>query len=256
GLLTKVGIYALLRTFTLLFVGDTDFTHTVLAIVAAASIVVGGFGALVQQDIRRVFAFQIVTTVGYMALGIALGTTIAISAVIFYLVIDIVTKTNLFLVGGVAERLRGSGRLESLGGLWRERPYLSLMLLVSLLTVAGVPPLPGFWPKLALIVTSISVGEGSLVIIIALGGFLSLFAGMRVFSRAIWEPAVEPAPVAADAPRRAEELRWMFVPPAVMTVLLIVFAVTAGSLFDYAEDAAEQILDPENYVRAVLVEGR
>jgi multicomponent Na+:H+ antiporter subunit D len=256
GLLTKVGVYALLRTFTLMFVGDTDFTHTVLAIVACASILVGGLGALVQQDLRRVFSFQIITTGGFMALGIALATPVAIAAVVFYLVVDIATKTNLFLLGGVAERLRGGGRLEQLGGLWRSHPYLSLMLLLSLLTLAGVPPLPGFWPKLGLIQTSIEVGEEFLIAILVAGSFLSLFAVARVFARAVWKDAELPGPEEADAPRRTEEVRWMLLPPTVLTVLIVVFGAAAGPLFDYAQSAAEQVLDPAQYVRAVLGEGR
>lgn len=255
GLLTKVGIYALVRTFTLLFTGDPEFTHTMLAIVACLSIVVGGLGALVQQDVRRVFSFQIITAGGYMALGIAIGTPIAIAAVVFYLVVDVVTKTNLFLLSGVAARLRGGGRLEQLGGLWRDHPYLSLMFLISLLTLAGVPPLPGFWPKLALVVSSVAEGDRFFVAIVLVGSFLSLFASMRVFSRAVWTPRSGTVEPTGDAARRAEDVRWMLLPPTALTVLLAVLALAAGPLFEFASKAADELLDRDQYVRAVLMEG-
>jgi multicomponent Na+:H+ antiporter subunit D len=256
GLLTKVGLYALLRTFTLLFVGDPDFTHTVLASCACASIAVGGAGALVQQDLRRVFSFQIVASSGFVALGIALGSPLAVAAAVFYVALDMLTKTNLFLLGGLAGELRGGGRLEQLGGLWREHPWLSGMFLVSLLTLAGVPPLPGFWPKLALLHVAIDGGRVWLVAVVVIGSFLSLFAAARVFSRAIWREPTTPAPTVVDRPGRAETLRWVFGPAVALTVLILLLGLGAGPLFEHASNIAGELLDPDSYVRAVLGEVR
>lgn len=256
GLLTKVGVYALLRVFTLLFVGDTDFTHTILALCAAASMVFGALAALAQQNIRRVFAFQIISTVGFMVLGIALGTPLAIAAVVFYLAQDVILKCNLFMLGGVADRLRGSGRLEHLGGFWRTRPFFSLLFLVGLLTLAGIPPFAGFWPKLALLRSTVEAGEAFLVGSIVAAAFLTLFSSFRVWSGGIWRDNPEPPQFEPDeAPRREREARWMLVPTTALSAVLVIYALGAGPLFEFAQAAASQLLDSQIYIQAVLGEG-
>ena len=108
GLLTKVGVYALIRMFTLVFTGDIAFTHTILLWVAGLTMLTGVLGAAAQNDIRKILSFHIVSQIGYMILGLALMTPLAIAGAVFYLVHHIVVKANLFLVGGVAERIAGS----------------------------------------------------------------------------------------------------------------------------------------------------
>ena len=255
GLLTKVGVYALLRVFTMLFVGDPEFTHTIIAILAASSMVFGALGALAQKDIRRVFAFQIMSTVGFMVLGIALSTPLAIAAVVFYLAQDVILKCNLFMLGGVADRLRGSGNIERLGGFWKTKPFFAILFLISLLTLAGVPPLPGFWPKLALLRSTIETGEGVLVAAIVLAAFMTLFSAIRVWSGGIWRDAPPPDFEPTEMAEREKDARWMLVPTAALSGMLLAYAVAAGPMFEYAEAAADQLLDPQVYVQAVLGEG-
>lgn len=90
GLLTKVGVYALLRMFTLVFDHDTAFTHTILLWVAGLTMVVGVLGAAAQSDMRKILSFHIVSQIGYMILGLALLTPLAIMGAVFYLVHHIV----------------------------------------------------------------------------------------------------------------------------------------------------------------------
>ena len=96
GLLTKVGVYALLRVFTLIFHGD-DFINTLLIVIAIFTLISGGVGALVQNNIRKIFSYLIICHIGYMIAGLGMFTEIAIAGAIFYLIHDIVVKTNLFM---------------------------------------------------------------------------------------------------------------------------------------------------------------
>ena len=125
GLLTKVGVYALVRAFTLVFTGDTALTHGLILAVAVLTMVTGVLGAAAQFEFRRVLSFHIVSQIGYMVLGLGLFTPLALAGTVFYLMHHIVVKTNLFLVGGIVKRLGGTLELGSLGGLYRSRPGLA-----------------------------------------------------------------------------------------------------------------------------------
>ena len=108
GLLTKVGVYALVRAFTLVFTGDTALTHGLILAVAVLTMVTGVLGAAAQFEFRRVLSFHIVSQIGYMVLGLGLFTPLALAGTVFYLIHHIVVKTNLFLVGGIVKRLGGT----------------------------------------------------------------------------------------------------------------------------------------------------
>mgnify|MGYP001321775949 CR=1 FL=1 len=116
GLLTKVGVYALIRAFTLLFIHDTDWTHGLLLWIAGLTMVTGVLGAAAQSEMRRILSWHIISQIGYMVMGLALHSPLAIAGSVFYLVHHIVVKANLFLIAGVAARLAGSMELGRIGG--------------------------------------------------------------------------------------------------------------------------------------------
>ena len=120
GLLTKVGVYAIIRSQTLLFPPDAQ-QGTLLLVVAGLTMVVGVLGALAQDDLRRMLSFHIVSHIGYMIFGLALFTLAGVAGAVFYTVHHIVVKTALFLVAGLVERRAGSDRLSRLGGMVRRR---------------------------------------------------------------------------------------------------------------------------------------
>src|SRR6056297_3313579 len=107
GLLTKVGVYALIRVFTLIFVGDA-FLDQILLVLAIFTLFSGAVGALVQNNIRKVFSYLIICHIGYMIIGLGMFTEVAIAGAIFYLVHDILVKTNLFMISGLIYRIKGS----------------------------------------------------------------------------------------------------------------------------------------------------
>ncbi len=186
GLLTKVGIYALLRVFSLIFVGD-DFLLQVMQWVAILTLISGGLGALVQNNIRKIFSYLIVCHIGYMMVGIGIFTQVAITGTVFYLIHDIIVKTNLFMVSGIIFNIKGTNSMRSLGGLYNEFPKLTLLFMVPLLSLVGIPPLSGFWPKISLIGASISENHYFTIGAIVFASLITLFIVARFIAEVFWK---------------------------------------------------------------------
>ncbi len=190
GLLTKVGIYALIRTETLLFPGPA--LDTVLMWAALVTMLVGILGAVAQTDIRRMLSFTLVSHIGYMLFGIALGTAAGLTGAVFYVVHHITVQTALFLVAGLIERRGGSTSMSRLGGLAAASPVLAGLFFLPAMNLAGIPPLSGFLGKLALLQAGVADGGWlpQLVVGVAvLTSLLTLLAVSRVWARAFWRPA-------------------------------------------------------------------
>ncbi len=248
GLLTKVGVYALIRTFTLVFTDDVDFVQDVLIVVAALTMLSGVLGAAAQSDLRRILSFHIVSQIGYMVLGLALATPLALAGAVFYLLHHIVVTATLFLVSGVAGRVGGSFDLARLGGLYRSRPVLGLLFLIPALSLAGFPPLSGFWAKLLLIKASLDVQAYVIAAVLLLTGLLTVYSMTKIWSEAFWKPAPV-APVQAPRPSLS---RAMIVPIVGLATITILIGLIPAPLLELAEASAGQLLDPSAYVTAVL----
>lgn len=250
GLLTKVGVYVLIRIFTLLFVQDVGYTHGLILWVAALTMITGVLGAVSQDEFRRVLSFHIVSQIGYMILGLGLFTAAGISGGIFYIVHHIVVKTNLFLVSGAVHRLRGTFLLKPLGGLYRDAPALSILFLIPAMSLAGLPPLSGFFAKLALVQAGLDLGEYLVVAVALVVGLLTLFSMTKIWGEAFWKAA--PAPAAGAAEGRSEAL--ILMPIAGLALVTVFLGLGGQSLFALTGRAAEQLLDPSAYIAAVLGE--
>ncbi|MFH7319052.1 Na+/H+ antiporter subunit D [Desulfurivibrio sp. D14AmB] len=254
GLLTKVGVYALIRVFTLLFVGDLGYTHTILLVLGGLTMVTGVLGAVAQEEVRRLLSFHIISQIGYMVMGLGLYSHLALAGAIFFLVHNILVKTSLFLVSGIARYYGGSYRLDQLGGLYRWAPFLSLLFLLAALSLAGIPPLSGFWGKLMLIRAGLEQ-QAWLPVATALGvGLLTLFSMTKIWMRAFWparaiiHPPLQPIDCA--------ELRWPLYAPLVLLVSLsLVMGLLPQAALEVAFTAAAQLMDPAEYIRVVSGEG-
>src|SRR5690554_5050728 len=190
GLLTKVGVYAIIRTETLLFPGPE--LNDALMIVALLTMVVGVLGAVAQADIKRMLSFTLVSHIGYMVLGVALGTAEGTAAAIFYIVHHIIVQTTLFLAAGLIERQGGSTSINQLGGLLKAAPVIAMLYFIPALNLGGIPPFSGFLGKLALF--EATAAEGSVLGYVLIGtgalvSLLTLYALVRVWNMAFWRPA-------------------------------------------------------------------
>ncbi|MBE0569476.1 MAG: Na+/H+ antiporter subunit D [Deltaproteobacteria bacterium] len=249
GLLTKVGVYALIRVFTLLFVQDPAYTHGIILVLAGFTMVTGVLGAAAQDDFRRILSFHIVSQIGYMIMGLGLFSPLALAGSIFYMVHHIIVKTNLFLISGIVHRERGRFSLGDLGGLYRDRPALAALFLVPAFSLAGVPPLSGFFAKLALVQAGLDLQSYPIVAVALIVGLLTLFSMTKIWGEAFWRPATLPEPKQGGGERAAATL---YLPVVALAALTIAIGLWAEPLFSLAQQAAGQLTDPAEYVRAVL----
>jgi multicomponent Na+:H+ antiporter subunit D len=251
GLLTKVGVYALIRMFTLVFVADVAFTHTILLWVACFTMTVGVLGAAAQSDFRKILSFHIVSQIGYMILGLALFTPLAIVGAVFYLVHHIIVKANLFLVSGVAHRLTGSTDLRGIGGLYKSSPLLAVLFFVPAFSLAGFPPLSGFWAKYLLVKASLDLQAWFVAFIALAVGLLTIFSMTKIWGEAFWKPHPEGAEPRVMALERAH-LWPLMLPIAGLALLTVFIGLNPEPFIQFAERSAAQLLDPTDYVDAVL----
>jgi multicomponent Na+:H+ antiporter subunit D len=249
GLLTKVGVYALIRVFTLLFVQDVALTHGIILVIAALTMLTGVLGAIAQNEFRRILSFHIISQIGYMIAGLGIFTKLALAASIFYIVHHIIVKTNLFLVSGVSYHLTGTYELKRSGGLYAKYPFLSLLFLIPAMSLAGIPPLSGFFAKLGLIEAGLAREEYALVAVAAFTGLLTLYSMTKIWGEAFWKPRTDEV---AAGPVAEMHSRRMMVPIAGLAAITLAIGFGAGWLFEISVTAAGQLLDTSLYIKAVL----
>lgn len=251
GLLTKVGVYALIRIFTLLFVQEPTYTHTILLVAAGLTMVFGVFGAASQNEFRRILSFHIVSQIGYMIMGLALFTPLALAGAIFYIIHHIIVKTNLFLVSGVVNRLKGTYQLNRIGGLYKTRPLLGILFLIPALSLAGIPPLSGFWAKLTLVRAGLEADSYWIVVTALFVSVLTLYSMTKIWSKAFWSPEPE-----GGQDRKVTPGDWWgrIVPIAALCLCTLIISFAAEWVFQLSLETAEQLLNPGVYVETVLGE--
>ncbi|MGJ8570653.1 MAG: Na+/H+ antiporter subunit D [Hoeflea sp.] len=249
GLLTKVGIYALLRILGMLFPVEREELSLLIAIAAALTMVLGVIGALAQNDIRRSLGFLVISGIGVMMAGLALGSPAGLSGAILYAAHSMVVMTALYFAAGIAARLGGSFELTTAGGIYAKNALLAGMTLMLFLSVAGLPPFSGLWPKIMLVKASLDVGAWWLAGSILVTGFLTTITVGRIWVLAYWRPS--PLEGAGNALP-------VSLPMGATVALagLVSITVTAGvwpePLIALAQDAARGLIDPSAYVLSVF----
>jgi len=188
GLLTKVGVYAVLRSLADVFASAPELLFEVLGWIAAATMLFGVLGAAYHWDMRRILAFHIVSQIGYILLGIALASQAGNAATLFYTLHHIIVKANLFLIAAMVWRLTGSYDLRRIGGLYKVRPALAVLFLVPALSLVGIPPLSGFWSKLLILQEAIAQGHLVWTLVALLVSVLTLYSMMKIWMEAFWKP--------------------------------------------------------------------
>lgn len=244
GLLTKVGVYALIRLVTLLW-PESGMVHSVLLWVACATMIIGVLGAAAQTEVRRILSFHIVSQVGYMVLGLALATPLALAGAVFYLIHHIVVKANLFFVGGIAARLTGSERLAAMGGLYARAPLLAILFAIPALSLAGIPPLSGFWAKFVLVKASLDAGIWMATFFVLFTGIFTLLSMSKIWNETFLKAHPDPQQigVAGNGPRGA----WFTV--AVLALITVMIGLGAGPVMNYAIAASAQLIEAPAYLQ-------
>ena len=247
GVLTKVGIYVLLRLFCTVLPHELHSAHSVLAWLSGLTMLLGVIGAISRNYIRGILSFHILSQVGFMTLAIGFFTPASIAAAIFYIIHHIIVKSSLFLIGGVAACLNRTDNLANMGGLWRSASFIGILFLCQGLSLAGLPPLSGFWGKYLIVVEGLRKGEYVLVGVSILASILTLFSMLKIWLAAFWAER-------ADTAVHREDPRWPRLAgvAAVLTAISLAIGFGAEGFIRLSRRAAEAALDRSNYIEAVM----
>ncbi len=273
GLLTKVGVYSIMRTFTLLFDQQMDITAPILMWISGLTMVTGVLGAACQFEIRRILAFHSVSQIGYMLMGLSVAlyalahaepdsvtaretATVALAGSAMFLLHHGIVKGNLFLISGLVQRLAGTSELKNLGGLIKTHPWTGVLFMASALSLAGIPISTGFWGKFVLIKSGLAAGAFSLVAASLCVSILTLYSMTKIWAEAFWKEPPESMPERPAVKGRDDRVRigLMATPIVVLATATIGLGIFIEPLYNVAERAGGQLLDAEGYQRAVLVE--
>src|SRR5690606_27020761 len=255
GLLTKIGVYVLIRYFTLVFTNDIAFTHNLLLFMAGLTMVAGALGAIAQNDFHKTLSFSIVSQIGYIIFGLGLFTPLALAGAIFFLLHNILVKTNLFLISGVVYGSNYSYKLKDLGGVYKRLPLIAAFFLISAFALTGLPPLTGFWGKLILAQAGIETGNFLLVFVVIGTGILTLFYMTKIWNEAFWKKDPQISQTKQNFPTQWHFVRekiLMVLPVALISLVILGVGCFPQPFIDYALKAAEQLMSKEAYIEAVL----
>ncbi len=246
GTLTKVGIYTMFRFYSLFVVQDVMFWKVFLLVVAGLTMSVGVLMAASQFDIRKILSFHIISQVGYMVMGLAIFTVNAVAAAIYFTVHNMLSKTATFLAGGLVYQRSGSYDLKYLGGLYKSMPFLALLFFIPAMSLAGIPPLPGFFGKFFLIKGGFEAGEYTITAVAILVGLFTLFSMVKIWNEAYWKKEPEEGRQQGPVGRSA------LIATSLLAAAVILLGVFAGPVIEVCNHAALQVTNPTLYIEAVL----
>jgi len=256
GLLTKVGIYAMLRMFTLLFHPD-EFMTAIILIISLGTMLTGALGAIIKTDLKRMFSYLIICHIGYMVGGLALFTQAALGGAVFYLFHDMMIKTNLFLIAGVIKKIRGTTNMPKLGGLYHSYPKFALLVAIVIFSLAGTPPLSGFWPKIYLFqagFANTSWASNYYVIGLIFSSLITLYVLAKMWKEVFWKKQPD---TQIHVPDHFQPLSFMkklslILPIVFLACITLYIGLDAERILTIANDIAKEMLNPKPYIKAVL----
>ncbi|NRG44404.1 Na+/H+ antiporter subunit D [Bacillus sp. CRN 9] len=246
ALLTKVGIYAIYRFFTLVFYHEPQVTHLIIGIMAAVTMVLGAMGAIAYKDIKKILTYNVVVGVGFILAGLASFTDAGMTGSIYYLMHDMVIKALIFLIGGVIIAIAGTSNLDDMSGLIQTHPYLGWMFFITALSISGIPPLSGFIGKVYITEGTFTSGYYWLGAIGLITSLMVLFSVMKIFMNSFWGETI------LSEEMEKGTTRGVMFPIVALVMLTIGLGLGAELLHDYVEIAVEGLMNPSLYIEAVL----
>ncbi|MBN2743085.1 MAG: pH regulation protein D [Marinilabiliaceae bacterium] len=250
GLLTKVGIYSLIRFHTLILRYDDAIWNDVMLWIGGLSMVIGVFTATSQYDFRKILSFHIISQVGYVVLALGFSTRAAMAGAIFFLGHNMIAKTGVFLVAGWVKKRKGTLDLRRLGELFSRNKWWSVMFLIPAFSLAGIPPLSGFVGKYAIIKSGIDAHHTTAALIALFVGVFTLFSMLKIWIEVFWKPmptAIEPAIKGGEG--------LMLTGAALLALATIGMGVAGAPILEYCTEAANDLFNPNGYVEFVLGRG-
>ncbi|WP_064092836.1 Na+/H+ antiporter subunit D [Rossellomorea aquimaris] len=248
ALLTKVGVYSILRTYTLFFYHEIGYTHEILGILAILTIVLGCIGAIAYWDVKKIIIYNIIIAVGVILFGVSTMNPEALEGSIYYLVHDMLIKAGLFLLIGVMISITGTTNLKKMGGLIKDYPWLGWTFLVAAFSLAGIPPLSGFIGKLLILRGSFADGAYVGAGVVLASSLLVLYSVIKIFLNGIWGTPKEYKGITKS------HARYLWFTSATIILLAVLYGIGAEALRPLFSQATEVLLDPNLYIDAVLKE--
>ncbi|WP_077621431.1 Na+/H+ antiporter subunit D [Sediminibacillus massiliensis] len=248
ALLTKVGVYSIIRVFTLIFIHETSITHEMFIWIAGFTLVFGTIGALSTNNIKLIVAYNIIPAIGFMIMGVGIFNETAISGAIYYLVNDMIIKAALFLLVGAVTYLAGTSDLRKMSGLINQYPLLGWLLFISAFVLAGIPPFSGFIGKLLILQGGMEAEEITIVIIGLLASLLILYSVMKIFLRGFWGQKDESIKVDKKAANH------FTIPIAFLMFFSVLLGIGAELFYPVVEDITNDLMNPDIYIDSVLKE--
>ena len=264
GLLTKVGVYALLRALLMLLPASRDWLHPAIALVSCATLILAPVGALAETNLRRAIGYLLIGGIGAAIAGVALPNLSGASGAAAYVVNSMLTISALYLTAGLIERATGQVDIRRMGGLYVRNTPLAVLFLLLVVTVAGVPPFLGFWPKLLLVQAAVerfATGGPSdgwaiaLAACLLINALLTLIAGARLWAQIFWREALDGDAAASSPPERNGRPAFNLAATAILAAVIAVAGLWPAPLLDFARAAGAGLLDPGRYVAAVGLAG-
>lgn len=246
ALLTKVGIYALIRTFTLMFPLNNDVTHTIIGVMAGLTIILGCMGALAGKDVMQIAVYNVVIGVGFILIGLATGTEDGYAGAVYYLLHDMVAKALLFLLVGTMIYVTGEKIVKNMNGLIRNYPLFGWMFFLTMLALAGIPPLSGFLGKVLIGQGAIENGNYMLLAIGFASSVIVLYSLLRIFLASFFGETSISAEDKIEIPSK------MYIAFVTSAVIIIALGLGAEGLAPFVTDAAEMMGNPSIYIEAIL----
>ncbi len=244
GLLTKIGIYAMIRFHTLT---GMDELGTTMLVIAGATMVIGAIGALAQSDVKRILSFHIISQIGYMLMGLGLFTVAGTAGAILFLIHHMPVKTILFLVGGLIENDQGTSSLDRSGGLAARRPLIAAFFAIPALSLAGLPPFSGFAAKFSVISAGIAEAATPIVVLALVAGALTLLSMTKIWIGVFWGTSAGHES-AADAPGNQTA---MLAATGLAVAGTLFISIFAGTVLDLSSRAAEDLRSTATYIAEV-----
>jgi len=248
ALLTKVGIYSMMRVFTLIFYHEQQVTHTIIGVLAALTLIGGSIGAVAFKDIRRIVSYNVIISVGFILVGLAIATPAAIEGSIYYLIHDMIVKALLFLLAGTMIIVTSQTRIDYMSGLIRNYPLFGWMFFIMMFSLAGVPPLSGFIGKVLIGQGAAETGDYILLALAFISSLFVLYSLLRVFMNSFWGETI-----ISEEDEIPMKKGWI-TPIVLLTICTIGLGVGGEAFSGYVADAAQTLLNPEIYINAVFNE--
>jgi multicomponent Na+:H+ antiporter subunit D len=244
-----LSLYGIVRIFFGV-VGMTQIMYNILLVAGVISMIFGAFTALSQVDLKRLLAYSSISQIGYIMLGIGLGTPLGIAGGLFHMLNHSVFKSLFFMTAGATEQSTGTRAMEKLGGISNRMPVTSTTSLFASLSLAGIPPFGGFWSKLIIIIAAVQAQRISVAVIAGIVSVVTLAYVLKVQRMVYFGKLKEQFSMVREAP----------VLMCTSMIMLAAICLCLGIFFPYVlhniiEPAAQTLILGTQYGQMVMEGG-